>query len=159
MRVATVKLMIAFFGVLVLGVFTHSSALDVDAQIERIQSATPKERVELMNELKRHLAQMNQAERQVAITKLQEKMHSRTELLQHKKASQNKSAKMMQHQMRANEQIHQMQHMNQMQGGNQLNYFQHQGGGIGGGGMPGAQAGSNGGMRGGGGGMFGVPHR
>ena len=173
MRVATVRLLITFFGVIVFGVIAHSSALDVDAQIEQIQNATPKERVKLMNELKRHLAQMNQMDRQAAIVKLQERMRSRGELPSHQKGFEHHNKRdpimahdrVMQQQMRANEQIHQMQHMNQMQGGNQLNHFQRQGGNMGNGGgvgsMPGAQLGSNGGMhggmQGGGGSMFGSP--
>lgn len=63
-----------------LGGLTLSLADDasVDAQIEAMQSAPARERVELMNEFKRKLSLMNQEDRSEAIGKLQVKTQSKT---------------------------------------------------------------------------------
>lgn len=49
------------------------SAPSIDAQIEAIKKAPPKERFRLMNRLKRQLVQMNQKQRSEAIAKLRAK--------------------------------------------------------------------------------------
>jgi len=49
------------------------STMDIDAQIQQIRTASPEMRVELMNEFKKRLVQMNQSERMTAIKSLQTK--------------------------------------------------------------------------------------
>ena len=52
------------------------SDVDIDSYISEIKSAPAAERVKLMNEFKRHVAQMNQEERLHILHKMQLKMQS-----------------------------------------------------------------------------------
>ena len=52
----------------------HLSAQDIDAQMETIRQASPQDRVQLMNELKRQIAQMNRSDRSAAISNLRSSM-------------------------------------------------------------------------------------
>ena len=78
------KYILAFlvFGIVIsLGV--EAKEVDIDKQIERIRKVKdPKKRVELMNELKQRLAQMNQAQREAAIAKLQGRRSEHVEQMQ-----------------------------------------------------------------------------
>ncbi len=49
----------------------------IDADIAKIKSAPPKQRVKLMNALKKRLAKMNLQERRVAISRLKRSMHAK----------------------------------------------------------------------------------
>jgi len=57
------------------------NAQDLDAEMQKIREASPQERVKLMNQLKRRIANMNQNERNDAIHKLRSqntnKQHNR----------------------------------------------------------------------------------
>ena len=55
----------------------QSSLGDIDAQIEALKSATPKERVEMMNALKKRVFRMNQEQQKAAIAKIRKKMHAK----------------------------------------------------------------------------------
>lgn len=55
-------------------------AEDIDMKMQKIREASPKERVKLMNSLKREIAAMNQQERDEAIHKLQLQTKSKKRL-------------------------------------------------------------------------------
>lgn len=96
---------------LILFVLTiHLSAQDIDAQMETIRQASPQQRVQLMNELKRQIAQMNQNDRSAAINNLRASMKE-----------QNKMSEGAQRQQFQNSQeMFQKQQQNQKQTGNQF---------------------------------------
>jgi hypothetical protein len=52
-------------------------AEDLDGEMQKIREASPKERVKLMNDLKRRIAKMNQNERSDAINKLRSQIKGR----------------------------------------------------------------------------------
>ena len=88
----------------------QTTSIDIDAQIAKIQTAPAEERVMLMNELKKSIAAMNEAERAAAISQLQSKMR--------RQAAQNPAVSHMQTrvqemQVQASEHVMQMQQMNQ----------------------------------------------
>jgi len=61
-----------------LGNFTFTIAdLSIDEKIENIKNAPSSERVQMMNQLKLQMAQMNQEDRMNAIHKLQEKIQNK----------------------------------------------------------------------------------
>jgi len=60
--------------------FVYGDTLSVDAQIQEIQSASPQERVKLMNEFKIRISQMNQEERSAVIKQMQTKMHAKVQV-------------------------------------------------------------------------------
>ena len=101
------KYIFAFFVfgiVTILGV--EAQELDIDKQIERIRKVQdPKKRVELMNELKQRLAQMNQAQREAAIAKLQGRGSEHIEHMQEHQM----------HHMEANEKFNQQEASQQME--------------------------------------------
>ncbi|UCN00358.1 hypothetical protein LCX93_00140 [Sulfurimonas sp. SWIR-19] len=82
MKLVNITLSVALLGLLSIASADESTATDttvsVDAQIEAIQSAPEQERVELMNEFKQRLMQMNQEERMSAIEEMQSKMHAQS---------------------------------------------------------------------------------
>jgi len=57
-----------------LGLAEGENTIDVDAQIETIQNASPEKRYELMNEFKQKLMQLNETQRSETIAKMREKM-------------------------------------------------------------------------------------
>ena len=62
----------------ILGNLTVSIAdLSIDEKIENIKNAPAEKRVEMMNQFKLQMAQMNQQERSNAINKLQEKIQNK----------------------------------------------------------------------------------
>ena len=101
-----------FFGTIVFA--DKSSAMDIDAQIQEIRTASPEMRVQLMNEFKKRLAQMNQSERSDAIKSMQTKTQQ--------KSSQAMQKKIMQ--IDTNEDLVKYQHMNQEQTGNRESQIQ-----------------------------------
>jgi hypothetical protein len=59
---------------LLISLLFSQSDMDIDSYIAKIQEASPDERVALMNEFKRKVAQMNKEERLNSIKKMQIKM-------------------------------------------------------------------------------------
>ncbi len=88
----------------------HLNAQDIDAQMEQIRQASPQERVHLMNELKRQIAQMNKSDRTTAINNLRSSSQ--------KKNMMNKGVNRQQFQN--SQEMFQKQQQNQKQIGNQL---------------------------------------
>lgn len=86
--------------------------MTVDSQIEKIKSASPSQRVQLMNAFKIKVSQMNNQERSDAIQKMYLKMSPKNSALTNTHAS-----KM---QIQNSSQISNYQNMNQNQAGNQL---------------------------------------
>jgi len=91
----------------------ESIELSVDAQIQEIQSAQPKERVKLMNAFKERLFKMNQEERVAAISSMRAKMN-------HKNTQETEELHTTQMQMQHNVESGHKQMMNQQQSTNQL---------------------------------------
>ncbi|NPA66011.1 MAG: hypothetical protein GXO11_03925 [Epsilonproteobacteria bacterium] len=61
----------------VVGIWSSVFAdIDIDQQIQQIQNASAQERVELMNQLKQRIMQMNEEQRYKAMVKLQSSMNS-----------------------------------------------------------------------------------
>jgi len=67
------KTMLIFLTLLFLTTL-HLSAQSIDAQMEQVRQASPAQRVKLMNELKREIAQMNRNDRTAAINTLRASM-------------------------------------------------------------------------------------
>lgn len=88
----------------------HLSAQDIDAQMESIRQASPQERVQLMNELKRQIAQMNQSDRSTAINNLRSSMQKKNMMQE----SVNRG------QFQSSQEMFQKQTENQKQAGNQI---------------------------------------
>ncbi|QOP44797.1 hypothetical protein [Sulfurimonas paralvinellae] len=114
-----------------------STSTSVDSQIAAIQAAPAGERVQMMNEFKQRLANMNQEDRMAAIAAMQEKMQGKASAFGSTTREQAQGAKdqgaamgqetsaraqemAQEKQMQANEQMSQMQNMNQMRTGNQF---------------------------------------
>jgi len=55
----------------------YAEIVSIDAQIQKIRSASPQERVKLMNEFKLRVSQMNREERSHTLKKMQTKMGTR----------------------------------------------------------------------------------
>ncbi|MFT7880940.1 MAG: hypothetical protein ABXS91_11170, partial [Sulfurimonas sp.] len=83
----------------------------IDDQITEIQNAPEQERVQLMNRFKLRVANMNQQQREEAITQLQQRMRLQT--------NQNPEAQQ-EMQMQQSQDMLQMQNMNQHQTANQF---------------------------------------
>jgi len=110
-------------------VATTDTTTSVDAEIEAIQTAPAQERVRLMNQFKRRLMNMNEAERSEAIAQLQSAMQTAQDtaistqdtatqtMMQTRTRTQTRAQDM---QMQVNEEAVQMQTMNQMRVGNQM---------------------------------------
>ncbi|MDF1876301.1 hypothetical protein JHD47_00540 [Sulfurimonas sp. SAG-AH-194-L11] len=64
-------IILIFFGTITFA--DMGSTMNIDAQIQQIRTASPAMRVELMNEFKKRLVQMNESERINAIKSLQTK--------------------------------------------------------------------------------------
>jgi len=105
-------IMLIFFGTIVFA--DVSSTMNIDAQIQEIRTASPEMRVQLMNEFKKRLAQMNQSERLDAIKSMQTKTQP--------KSSQAMQKKIMQ--IDTNEDLVKYQNMNQEQAGNRESQIQ-----------------------------------
>ncbi len=74
------KIVTTAVAALLIGSFTAVSANEsIDAQIAKIQQAKAQERVQLMNEFKMQLADMNEQDRADAINQLRERTQARTE--------------------------------------------------------------------------------
>jgi len=102
------------------------TTLSVDAEIEAIQAAPAQERVRMMNQFKKRLMQMNEAQRAEAIAAMQEKMQT-AQTMQASTAEDAQAmvqTRAMEHtsemQMQTNEEMNQMQNMNQHQFANQV---------------------------------------
>ena len=81
MKFAKITLSVALLGLLSIASAEDTATPDattvsVDTQIEAIQAAPEEERVQLMNEFKQKLMQMNQEERTAAIQEMQSKMQA-----------------------------------------------------------------------------------
>ena len=103
-KITTTLVMI---GTLTLGLAQDAS---IDSQIETIGKASAQERVQLMNEFKKRLSQMNENDRSEAIDKLQAKVRTRTQTRTRTQEMQAKNT----------QEILQHQNMNQQQVGNQF---------------------------------------
>ncbi|WP_297485555.1 hypothetical protein [Sulfurimonas sp.] len=144
MNFAKITLSVALLGALTLGMAddtaTQSSNTNsgIDAQITKIQNAPAQERVQLMNQFKEQLANMNVQERTDAIAQMQEKMqgHAQENMqagqdmgeTMHKNAqdTKNHAQDMIQeHQAHAMQHMDQAQRTNQMQAGDHMNYMDH----------------------------------
>jgi len=138
MKVTKIVLSAALIGAFTLGMADDTAQTDttttVDTQIEAIQAAPAQERVQLMNEFKQKLMQMNQEDRMAAIQEMQSKMQTsqngeamgdmtRTRTQEHAQEMQ----------MQNNEQMNTIQNMTQQQAGNQFMQTGGAGGGAGGG--------------------------
>ena len=103
------KTVLTFLALLVLTTL-HLSAKDIDAQMESIRQASPSERVKMMNELKRQIAQMNQNDRTAAINSLRSSMKKPNRMDE----SVNRQQFQNSHEMFQNQQQHQKQVGNQI---------------------------------------------
>ena len=95
------------FIIFVLQSLVDADVSSVDTQIQKIRSASPQERVKLMNEFKLRVSQMNREERSHILKKMQTKMRTRAR------------------QKREGQEVAKYQNMNQHQMGNQLAHKQH----------------------------------
>jgi len=154
MNFAKITLSVALLGALTLGMAddastnttdSTSTSTSVDTQIEAIQTAPAQERVQLMNEFKQRLMNMNDAQRSAALTKLQENMQATQTFSQttqgeaHNMPTQTGTMAApgaQELQMQTNDQMNHMQNMTQQQSGSQFV----QTGGVSGGGAGGAGA-------------------
>ena len=141
MKFVKITLSVALLGLLSIASAEDTATVDttvsVDAQIEAIQSAPAQERVQLMNQFKQRLMQMNQEDRMAAIQEMQSKMQTsqnseamgdmtRTRTQEHTQEMQ----------MQTNEQMNHIQNMNQQQAGSQFMQTGGAGGGAGSSGVP-----------------------
>ncbi|MGL7298929.1 hypothetical protein, partial [Salmonella sp. NW910] len=102
---------------------TTDTTVNIDAQIEAIQSAPEQDRVELMNEFKQRLMQMNQEERMAAIQEMQSKMQAEAGTETASMARDMTQTRAQDHvqemQLQTNENMSQVQNMIQQQAGSQ----------------------------------------
>ena len=103
------KNMLTFLTLLIITTL-HLSAQDIDAQMEQIRHASPAERVKMMNELKRQIAQMNQNDRTTAINTLRASMKKPRRIDEGVSRQQFQNS----HEMFQNQQQHQKQVGNQI---------------------------------------------
>jgi hypothetical protein len=121
MKASNILLSLVVMGTLNLGFAQDTVSVDVDVQIETIQSAPAEERVQLMNEFKQKLMQMNADERNAAIATLQTKMQNESSNMQNESSNmQNIQVRSQTMQSNYNEDMVRMQNMNQQQVGNQF---------------------------------------
>ena len=105
---------------------TTTNTTSIDAEIAKIQEAPAAERVELMNQFKQKLMQMNEAERMAAITAMQERMHGNANSAVDgaQTHAHEAHAQMQEHvqemQMQTTQHMNQAQHMTQHQAGDQF---------------------------------------
>ena len=95
----------------------HLSAQDIDAQMQSIRQAAPAERVKMMNELKRQIAQMNQNDRTAAIDTLRSSMKKQNSMNEGVNRQQFQNSQ----EMFQNQQQHQKQVGNQIRKGKDSN--------------------------------------
>lgn len=128
MKATKIILSLAMIGTFTLGF--AATDVTIDAQIQEIQSAPASERVELMNELKTQLSNMNAEDRSAAITQMQE--HGESGEMNHEQM-QGRGAQMQEHasemQMEHGNEMNRMQNMNQQQAGSQLGHKNSRSGG------------------------------
>ena len=168
MNFTKITLSIALLGVLTLGMAddattntagstsastSASTSTSVDTQIQAIQTAPAQERVQLMNEFKQKLMNMNDAQRSAAIEKLQEKMQAIQTFSQTTQEKAHDASNMRSQmgamtatrakglQMQVSNQMNHMQTMTQQQAGNQFMQTVGAGAGVGAGVGAGAGAG------------------
>lgn len=96
-------LLLLFFGIA--HVFAYD--INIDAQITAMQHASPRQRVALMNRLKKSIIHMNQQDRQRAIRRLRQASRSRTQVIQPQRVENIKS-RMQMHQMDQHINTHQV---------------------------------------------------
>lgn len=103
MNIKQITLLLLFFGI------PHVFAYDIsiDAQITAMQHASPRQRVALMNRLKKSIIHMNQQDRQRAIRRLRQASRSRTQVIQPQRVENIKS-RMQMHQMDQHINTHQV---------------------------------------------------
>ncbi|WP_457749677.1 hypothetical protein [Sulfurimonas sp.] len=128
MKIITIILSVTLIGAFTMGMADEAASTDttssVDAQIEAIQAAPAQERVELMNEFKQRLMQMNQEDRMLAIQEMQSKMQASAPQSSEAMSGDMTHARAQEHvqemQMQTNEQMNTMQNMTQQQAGSQF---------------------------------------
>ena len=92
-----------------------ANGVSVDAQIQKIRTASPQERVKLMNEFKLRVSQMNRDERSAVLKQMQSRVHTK------KREGAGSTAKNMKGRViHSREEIAKYQNMNQHQAGNQI---------------------------------------
>ena len=132
MKLTYIALSLALIGTMSLTmaedtVSSTQASSGIDAEIAKIQAAPATQRVEMMNQFKEKLMQMNQEDRMAAITAMREQMHANghttmNEVNNHSEMAQNHMQEHTQEmQMQATEHMNQMQHMNQNHAGDQMN--------------------------------------
>ena len=111
---------IAVITVLVNALYAQDTQVNIDAQIEAIKSAkTNEKRVELMNQLKQNLMQLNEDKRSKIISELRAKMHKSSSYDTIKRGQNHQNHNMMdksssnKHHQEMMEQIHQNNHQMQ----------------------------------------------
>ena len=136
MKATKIILSLTVIGTLTLGF--AATDVTIDAQIQAIQSAPAGERVELMNEFKTQLSNMNAEDRSAAITQMREKMQAQMQehggsgemnheqMQEHRTEMQERGAQMQEHasemQMEHSQEMNRMQNMNQQQAGSQFGH-------------------------------------
>lgn len=104
----------AIWGALLAGSFAQLNADEsIDDQIAEIQKAPAAERVQLMNQFKKKLANMNEEEQIKAMTQMRERLQSRNQSRTGNAASE--AAREAQKRMNQLQRMNQIQQMNQMQ--------------------------------------------
>jgi chromosome segregation ATPase len=122
MKFSNIVLSLIVLGTVSLVTAQELEGTSIDAEIAAIQAAPAQERVELMNQLKQKLANMNEADRMSAIKHLQAQMDTRRSN-KVKRASveiAQTQVHIQEMQTQANEYMSQIQNMNQKQIGNHL---------------------------------------
>jgi len=109
-----IKYIISLF-IISISLLAQEMPISIDREIAEIKSASPSERVTLMNAFKEKLMQMNQEQRAAAIESMQQKMHSSVEHDSHQQSHTHTREMQMQH----NENIVHSQNINQHQAGDQ----------------------------------------
>jgi len=139
MKVTKIILSFAVMGTLTLGFAATTPT--IDAQIQAIQNASASERVQLMNEFKTQLSNMNAEDRSAAITEMRTQMQNGTEsggmnreqMQEHAQEMQVHGADAQEHvaemQMEHGEEMNRVQNMNQQQAGSQFGHDNEMSGG------------------------------
>lgn len=95
---------------LLAGTLVHARAEDsIDTQIDEIQKAPAEQRVQLMNQLKMKLANMNEEDQSKAMNQMRERLQTRVQ-----KRSSNTTQEAQKH-MNQMQQMNQIQHQNMVQ--------------------------------------------
>ena len=126
MKFVKITLSVALLGLLSIASAEETTAstdttVSVDTQIKAIQAAPAQERVQLMNEFKQKLMQMNQEERMAAIQEMQSKMQTQKMVSGEGQGFGDMTRTRAQEmQMQTNEQMNHIQNMTQQQAGSQF---------------------------------------